>query len=195
MSTKVFGTLLTMQSVASGVAVVSAVKDVTTYTRMEVAVRFGRAAAAALTVGVGFNVEYSTHASDDRGWAPYFAQNVLSEIVAAEAEAVSGTVSAAATTIGLASTTNLSVGELISIVNATAGNSEIRRILTLTANTQVTVDAVVNAQTGSTVYDQAQIIPLRLNLDGIARIRFLVDAVGVGQTTVVEAVYSALDTA
>lgn len=185
--------VLAMQSIATGTLVISSAVVVTDLFSARLAIRFGRAAATALTTAVGFQVEWSAHASDDRAWNPYFPAFITTDTAAAESEAVSGTVAAGATTITLASTTNLTAGELISIVNSTAANSEIRRIKTVTTNTNVTVDALVNAATSGTVYDQAQIISLYLDLAEIERIRLIVDVTTAGQTVVCEAVLNSLD--
>jgi hypothetical protein len=191
--TKVLGeSLLAMQAVTTGQILLSAVKDVSAYRNGRLTIRFGRSATTALTLPVGFNVQWATDADDDRGWNNYFPQNITTETVAAESEAVTGTVAAGATAVTMASTTNLTAGEWVSIVNTTPANSEIRQVLSVVANTSLGVDALVNAQTSATVYDQAQQIPLVLNLDTITRIRLLVDTVGVGQTIVCEAIFNAV---
>lgn len=192
--TKTLGTnVLTMQSVTAGSLVVGSAVDVSTLFSALLAIRFGRGATTALTAGVTFNVQWSSTASDDYGWNSYLVQPIVSETTAAESEAVTGTVSATATAITMASTTNLTVGEWISIINGTAANSEIRQIKAVTTNTSVTVDAIQNAQTGATVYDQAQVIPVYLDLRHIKRIRLVVDAVGAGQVTYCSAALNSLD--
>jgi hypothetical protein len=192
--TKILGeSLLAMQAVTTGQILLSAVKDVSAYRHIRLTIRFGRSAASALSVPVGFNVQWATDSDDDRGWNNFYAQNITTETVAAESEAVTGTVAAGATAVTMASTTNLTPGEWVSIVNPTPANSEIRQVQSVVANTSLGVDPLVNAQTGATVYDQAQQFPLFLNLDTITRIRLVVDTVGVGQTVVCEAIFNAVE--
>ena len=86
-------------------------------------------------------------------------------------------------------TTGFAVGDVVYIDNGTIGNSEWGRVKAVSANTSITIeDNLVNAQTGATVYDQAQIFrAVDINLRAIGRIRVVVDNTGTGQAIAVEA--------
>jgi hypothetical protein len=99
--------------------------------------------------------------------------------------AVSGTEAAGETVIGVASTTNLAVGQNIFFKNTTLANSEFARIIALVANVSITVmDAIKNAQTGSTIYNQAEFFNAQLDLASMSRIRVVYDCSGTGRSVV-----------
>ena len=91
---------------------------------------------------------------------------------ASEGESVTGTEAAGATVIEVASTLNLEVGDKVLLKNSTAGNSEFGTIVSVVTNTSITLlDGITNAQTGSTIYDNAVEIYAHLNLEGVKRLR------------------------
>jgi hypothetical protein len=145
---------LALQTLVAG-GILKAEIDVADAIEASFSIRIGRKATTALTGNVRAWIGGSHTASGDAAWVP-IGGDFLMDVAAAESEAVSGTVAAGATAITVASTTNLTEGEWIFLLNATIGNSEWARIYKLTTNTSVTVvDALVNAQTGSTIYDLA----------------------------------------
>jgi hypothetical protein len=147
---------LDLQTVATG-GIVKAEVDVAAAVEVSFLIRLGRKATTALTGNVRVWIGGSHASSGDAAWVPIGA-DFLMDVATAEAEAVSGTVSAGATIITLASTTNLTEGEWVFILNATLALSEWGRIRKVTTNTSIElVDALVNAQTGSTVYDLAAV--------------------------------------
>lgn len=150
-------------------------------------IHFGRRATTALTAGAQFRIEASSKSSGDGHWYPLFIYTT--DIAAAESEAVSGTVNAGTNVITVASTTNLTAGDIIYIDNGTIANSEWGRIKSISTNTSVTIeDNLVNAQTGATLYDQAQIFRVvDINCRAIGRLRLVVDNTGTGQAVAVEA--------
>lgn len=179
-------TLLALQSVASNTVVISSVQDVSTKLAAMVGIHFGRRAATALTEGVELRIEASMKSSGDGQWFPLASFKTAT--AAAEAEAVSGTVSAGTNVITVASTTNLIAGDLIYIDNGTIANSEWGRVKAISTNTSVTIeDNLANAQTGSTLYDQAEFYIAQFDLSAVGRIRFVVDARNSGQAVAVEA--------
>lgn len=166
--------IITLQSVAASSVLVSSAVDVSTKWKASLNVFFGRRSATAAGAGVNIYIEGSTFASGDDNWAT-LAQYTTG-FAAAEAEAVTGTVSAGATVITCASTTNLTAQDYIYIDNGTIANSEWRRIKSIVAATSVTViDALTNAQTGSTMYDSAETYNADLDLSSIMRIRVVAD--------------------
>jgi len=189
---KTLGTLLALQSVSASSVVVGTPLDVSTKMGGLVYLRFGRRAATAAGAGCNIRLEASHSASGDNSWYPFSI--FTTAFAAAEAEAVSGTVAAGATAITVASTTNLTAGDLIFIDNGTIANSEWARIKAISANVSVTVeDALVNAATGCTLYDSAEIYAPVAIPEGALRIRCVVDASLFTQACAVEARYSTID--
>jgi hypothetical protein len=184
--TKSYTTLLALQSLASNSVVASAAQDVSTKLAATVFLHFGRRAAAALTEGVEFRVEGSSKASGNGHWFPLAAFKTA--LATSEAEAVTGTVSAGTNVVTVASTTNLVAGDIVYIDNTTIGNSEWGRIKSVNANVSITLeDNLVNAQTGATVYDQAEIFPgVQIDLTAVGRIRVVADGRNTGQAVAVE---------
>jgi hypothetical protein len=185
--TKTQGTsLLSLQSVASNTVVISSAVDVSTKLAGTVYIHFGRRATTALTTGMIFRIEESSKSSGDGHWYP--VATFQTAVTAAESEAVSGTVNSGTNVITVASTSNLTAGDVIFIDNGTIANSEWGRIKSISSNTSVTIeDNLVNAQTGSTIYDQAEMFVAKLDFTSTGRIRLVADGSGTGQATAVEA--------
>lgn len=186
--TKTIGTtLLALQSVASNTVVISSEIDVSGILEASIGIHFGRRATNALTESMRFRVEGSCKSSGNGHWFPLAQFDT--QIAAAESEAVSGTVSSGTNVITVASTTNLAAGDIVFIDNGTIANSEWGRVKSIVSNTSITIeDNLVNAQTGATIYDQAEIFNvLCLNLLTISRLRLVADGRGTGQATAVEA--------
>lgn len=185
---KTVGTsVLGLQSVAAGVVLISSVLDVATKMAASLFIHFGRRAATALTVGCIIRIEASSKASGDGHWYPLFIYT--SDIAAASDEAVSGTVASGQNVITVAATAGFVAGDIIFIDNGTIGNSEWGRIKSISANVSVTIeDNLVNAQTGATIYDQAQIFRVvDINCRAISRLRVVIDNTGTGQAIAIEA--------
>lgn len=183
------GTVFTLASTAASSVAISSALDVSTAMGGLVYPRFGRRSATAAGAGVNIRLEASHATSGDNSWYP-FAQYVTA-FAACEGEAVSGTVSAGTNVITVASTTNLTVGDLIFIDNGTIANSEWGRIKSIVANTSVTIeDNLVNAQTGATIYDAAEIYTPAEIPAGAVRIRAVADGSLFTQAFAFEARYS-----
>ena len=189
---KTLGTLYALASTAASSVSLGTPLDVSTKLGGLVYVRFGRRSATAAGAGCNIRLEASHSASSDNSWYPFAI--FTTAFAAAEAEAVSGTVAAGATVITVASTANLTQGDLIYLDNGTIGNSEWARIKSIVLNTSVTVeDALVNAATGCTLYDSAEIYAPVAIPEGASRIRCVVDASAFTQACSVEARYSTID--
>jgi len=185
-------TLLSLQSVASNTVVISSTQDVSTKLAATIFIHFGRRTASALTTGMEFRIEGSAKSSGDGYWFPLARVRTLT--AAAESEAVSGVVSSGTNVITVASTTNLAAGDIIFIDNGTIGNSEWGRIKSVVLNTSVTIeDNLVNAQTGATIYDQAEMWAIQVDLSAIGRLRLVADGSGTGQAVAVEALMVTAD--
>lgn len=179
--------VLSLQTVTSGSVAISSAIDVSTKIAATLFVHFGREATTALTVGTQIRIEASSEASGGGYWYPLFIYT--SDVATSETEAVTGTVSSGTNVITVASTTNLTAGDIIFIQNGTIGNSEWGRIKSIVTNTSVTIeDNLANAQTGSTLFDQAQIFrAVEINCRALTRLRVVVDNTGSGQSIAVEA--------
>ncbi len=185
--TKTQGTsLLSLQSLASNTVAISSAVDASTKLAATVFIHFGRRAATALTEGVEFRIEASAKSSGDGFWFPL--ASFKTAIAAAESEAVSGTVSSGTNVITVASTTNLVAGDAVFIDNGTIANSEWGRVKSIVASTSITIeDDLVNAQTGATIYDQAEFYLAQLDLTAVGRIRLVADGRNTGQAVAIEA--------
>lgn len=181
-------TLLTLQEIASGGVVVGTAREVPiTVTDCKIHIRFGRRAATALTAAINFRIEVSPDMTGNR-WNPV---SVLSTQLGSSVadQIVNGTVAAGATVITMTATAGFVAGDVIFCEHTTPANSEWGRIKSISANVSVTIEeALANAQTGATVYDQAEIYaPVHVNLRGVRRIRVVADGSGGGQAFAVEA--------
>ena len=185
--------VLTVQQLASNSVLVSSVQAVTTKFAAQFGVHLGRDdTGGALAAGVAFRIEGSMKSTGDDQWFPL--AEYTSGTTTPEAEAVSGTEAVGSTVIEVASTTNLVAGDIILFKNTTIGNSEWGRIKSIVANTSVTViDAITNAQTGSTIYDQGEFWSPVVDLLNLTRIRLVVDGSGTGRSVVVESFMNTCD--
>lgn len=90
--------------------------------------------------------------------------------------AASGTVTSGQKTIGLASTTNLSIDDMLFISNGTIGNSEWADVDSISVNTNVVVaENLLFTQTGATLYRLAEKWRIPLDLSKCVKIRVVVD--------------------
>ncbi len=169
-------TLISLQQVAAAATVKSSATDVSTKISATFYVNIGRDVTTALTAGVDIRIEGSPDSSGDDQWRP-LVSGIKTGTVASESEAVTGTEAIGATVIEVASTTNLVAGDQIFFKNTTIGNSEFSRILSIVANTSVTIiDALTRAQTGSTIFDQAEFFVFaNVNLKSVVRVRAIID--------------------
>lgn len=166
--------LATIQSVSASSVFISSVFDMGTKLGGNIQIRFGRTAATAAGAGAILRCEMSSETSGDNSWFPFAM--IVTAFAACEAEALTGTVNAGQKVLTLASTTNLTAGDLIFIKNSTFANSEWARIKSIVSNTSVTIeDNLVNAQTSSTIYDTAEIFPIINIPESAMRIRFVAD--------------------
>lgn len=185
--------LLAIQSVAASSVAISSAFDMSGKIGGGlIHVRFGRRSATAAGAGVNIRIESSSASSGDNTWFPLaiFTTN----FAACEAEAVSGTVSSGTNVITVASTTNLAAGDVIFIDNGTIGNSEWGRIKSIVTNTSVTIeDNLVNAQTGATIYDSAEIFPPVYIPETAMRIRVVADGASFTQAFAINATLMTFD--
>lgn len=178
--------VISLQSVAASSVLVGSAIDVSGKLAGALFIHFGRRSATAAGASVNIRVEASSKSSGDGHWYPLTI--LPTQFAACEAEAVSGTVGSGTNVITVASTTNLTAGDLIYIDNGTIANSEWGRVKSIVASTSVTIeDNLVNAQTGATLYDTAEMFAVQLDLLAIGRIRVVADGSLFTQAFAIEA--------
>jgi len=188
--------MLALQEVAAGGVVMGTPKGIMHHaSAAEFWIRFGRRAATALTASINFRVEMSPDISGNTWETVKTFSTQLGASVADQI--VNGTVAAGATVITLADTTGFVAGDDIFIEHTTPANSEWAKIKSISANVSVTIEeALINTQTGSTVFDQAERYDVfRVNLHALrpasgsyGRIRVVADGSGGGQAFACEAI-------
>lgn len=190
--TKTQGTsVLALQSLASNAVLISAAVDVSTKLAGTIFIHFGRRANTALTEGAFIRVEASAKSSGDGHWYP-LAQ-FQTQTGAVTSQAVNGTCNSGQNVVNMTSTTGMSAdplasqGHIVYIDNGTIANSEFHRVKVVTLNTSITLeDNLVNAQTGATVYPNAEMYVASLDLTAVGRIRVVVNADNTGQAVAIE---------
>lgn len=170
--------LLTLQSVsASSVLQQGTPTDVSTKLGGTVFISFGRLAATAAGAGVNIRIEASAEDSGDSDWYPLAV--FTTAYAAVEAEDMTATEPVGETVLAVASTTNLTAGDVIFIENATIGNSEWHRIKAISAGASVTIEEVSGLafqQTNtSNIFDGAEHFVAQLSFVAIKRIRVVAD--------------------
>lgn len=188
--------LLELQEIAAGGVVMGSPKGLMPdASACTIGVRFGRRAATPLTASIKFRIEISPESSGNTWWTVKTFETQLGSSVADQI--VNGTVAAGATVITLADTTGFVRGDVIFIENTTPADSEWARIKSINGGVSVTIEeALTNAQTGSTVFDQAELYDaFAVSLKSLApasethgRIRVVADGSGGGQAFACEAI-------
>lgn len=184
-------TALAAQSVSANTVVKSSAIDLSGKIGAMFHLWFGRGSASAGGAGANIRIDTSPATSGDDSWSP--AVVLTSAFAACEGEAVNGTCNSGQAVVPVASTANLTVGDLICIVNGTPANSEWGRIKAISANTSVTLeDNLTNAQTGATLYDAAEYYA-PIWIAGVMRARVVADMANFTQVSLVKALYSLED--
>ena len=191
--------LVAFAELASTAVTVGTAVDVSTKAAAQVLIWFGRCAATALTQPFAWRIETSQDAAGDTPgeWVPFALAGT--NVAAAADEAVSGTAASGQKVVGMAATAGFSTtpenaGNVVFIRNTTPANSEWGRVNLLTTNTSVTLEEnLVNAQTGSTVYGDAQFWSVYVPLDGVGRIRVVANNSATGQTVAFKATMTTFD--
>lgn len=178
--------LLTIVQVASNTATMSSDLDVSTKMAATLFMSLGRDdTGGVLANAFSFRVQGTPDATGTRRWQDLAV--FQSQVTVPEPEAITGTQASGNQTLTLASTTNLASGQLILLKNTTIANSEFARIKTLVASTSITLmDAITNAQTSSTLYNQAEQFNLFLDCTAIKRLRVVCDNSSGGRSVVCE---------
>lgn len=183
-------TLIALTRASANAIIVGTAVDVSTKIGGVINVRFGRRSATAATAGVNIRLESSNRASGNY-WNPFAAFTTAS---AACQSQVLGTCAASQNVLAMASTTGIAAGDVLFIDNATAASCEWGRVQSIVTNTSATLeDALMNTQTGNTVYDTAEIYAPVVIPEGALRVRVVVDGSPFGQAFAIEAILSTID--
>ncbi len=163
-------TMLSLQTNATGVVVVGSAVAVATQLAASIFIHFGRQSNTALTAGCFFRIEVSSKTSGNQYWIP-IAQ-FTSLIAAVTSQAVNGTCNSGQKVVSMASTTGMTVGDIVFISNGTLANSEWGRIVSISANVSITLEEnLANTQTGSTVYPSGEMYLANVDLTPHVQIR------------------------
>ncbi len=182
------GSIVALQNVTVAPRVVTSSDiNVTNYLSATIFIHLGRLTTSAFTAGVTFRVESSAASSGNGQWYPtsaIFTSPVGSSVAS---QAVSAAAPAGQKVIPIANTAGFAVGNIIFISNPVTGNSEWARVTTVTLNTSLTVeDNLINDQTTSTVYNQAEMYLATIDTTSMVRLRVVVDGSGAAQNFAVE---------
>lgn len=153
--------------------------DVSGFTSATVFIRMGRTVTDAHTAAIDLRIELSPDRTGNR-WAPYKVPSDPGVGSSVAEQAISGACLAGQKVIAMTDTTGFVAGDVVFIENTTMKLSEFSRVKVISANTSITIeDDLVNAQTGSTVRDQANISkPEIVDVKSSARLRVVVDGKG-----------------
>jgi len=171
--TQTESTLLTHQAITHPGNVIGSAVDVATYLGGVVRIFLANVETTANATGVSVRLEYSGEATGD-DWSKYVEWT--GSTTAAETEALSdaGGEPEDETTLAVASTANLAVGDLIYIRDDdSVAGGEWRRIVSVVTNTSVTIDTGLTAAKvqNDDIFDQAEIFSIPVQLEGIKRLR------------------------
>ena len=169
--TKTQGTeVLAHTAITHPASVLGSAQDVSTKLAATIICYHASVEATANTNPGSFYIQVSAESSGDETWAT--VAQFTATVVTANPEAVTGTENAGATVIECASTTGYTAQLPIYIKNGTLANSEWAFVQSIVANTSVTVqDGITNAQTGATLYNNADIFVAQLDLTAVGRVR------------------------
>lgn len=184
--------LLALQTIAANGVVNGSAIDVSTLFAGDVYAKFGREAATAAGAGVNIRIEKSPDTSGTENWQP--AGQYTTQFAACADDTVSGTASIGATTVTLNSITGFAVGDVIFFFNGTIANSEWARIKSVSGAVITLEDPLTFAQTGSSVYDTAEIFQvMSLDLSGAKRLRAVSDGSAFTQAYAIQILLVTLD--
>jgi len=179
--------ILGTQSLTANSVAKSSAQDVSSKLAATIFIHFALVdSTGVLSSGVEFRIEASAKSSGNDQWFPLTKFKTFT--AAPATEAVSGTVTSGTTLVTVADTTNLDAGDIVFFKNRTIGNSEWGRIRSVATNASITlVDSLTYTQTGSVIFDLAEMFSAQIDLTAIGRIRLVADASNTNRETYVEA--------
>lgn len=181
--------LLAWQAVASAACAASSARDASTLLGVGIGIKLARTTGTAFTAGwPNVRVEVSPASSGNDAWQ---AASVFQPAVGASIAntTLSGAVTAGDTTCGVASATNIAVGDLLFLGHTTDTTKyELVRVKGVSGTTITFEEACTYAHdSGAQVTDQAEQWACELDLTSWARYRVVADNAGSGQGIAVRA--------
>ncbi len=185
--------LFALASTASASVTNGSAVDVSTYYGVDVRIRMGRGTGSAFTASPVFRLEGSavngTPNADQWMVLAQFAPALGASI---GSQATSGTINSGQATEALAAGTNFAAGDYVFQHNTTLANSEWSRVLSISGSTLTLEENLVNAQTSSTVRNQAEQYHALVDCTSLYRLRVVVDNYGGAQAVIVHADFGAV---
>ncbi len=174
--------LLTWQDIASAAIVISSAQDVSTKLGASFFIHIGRRTGSAFTAGwPNARIEVSAKASGNDAWVPVMFVT-CSGGASLVNTTLNGAVSANASSFVVTANTNIAVGDVLFLGDASAANYELVRVKAVSGTTITPEENVTNSHTtGAIVTDQAEMFFGAIDLTSIARVRAVVDNIGSGQ--------------
>lgn len=181
--TKTVGTsLVAWQDIASAAQVISSAQDVSTAFAAAFNIQLGRGTGTAFTAGwPNVRIEASGKSSGNDSWIPVapFQMAVGASIANTT---FNGAIIAGATSMVVTSASNIAVGDILFLGDASAANYELARVAGVSGTTITFEEAVTNGHSnGALVTDQAEVYFPVVDLSAFTRVRAVVDNAGSGQ--------------
>ena len=190
-------TLVSLQTCASGAVVIGSALDVSTMFGLGIVIHIGRTATTALTNHARIRIEASSATSGNDAWVSV-AEFLSSTIASTTTATLTTGTTAGATVLPMTATAGILIGDIVYIQEAGGQtNSEFRRVITVTANTSITVEeGCTYAHTITTTknWSKADYFACAIDVSRWMRVRAVVDCAWAlsGQTVVCECLYSQL---
>jgi len=192
------GTLVSLQTCASGAVVVGSALDVSTKLGMFIGIHIGRTVTTALTNPAKVRIEATMNTSGTLYWFP-IAEFLSSTIASTTTATLTTGTSAGTATLPMTATAGILIGDIVYIQEAGGQtNSEFGRVITVNANTSVVLEEVTtyaHTITTTKVWSKADYFPCAIDVSRYMRVRAVIDCAYAlsGQTIVSEVTYSTLD--
>jgi hypothetical protein len=179
--------LIAWQTIAAGAQVISSVFNCATTWAAAFGIRLARRTGTAFTAGFpNVRIEASTQTSGNNTWIPLLVYQPLVGVSIVNTT-LAGAVSAGAATFEVAALTNIDLGDILFLGDASAANFELVRVKAGSGTTVTPEDLVVNAHANAAlVTDQAEMTFPQIDLSTYSRVRVVVDNSGSGQDIAVE---------
>jgi hypothetical protein len=186
--------LLAWQDVSTGDIVISSASDVGTVWGASFGIRIGRKSGTAFTTGwPNIRIEGSTKASGNNSWIPLFIYQPQPGATIANTTLSAG-LSGGETSFGVASASNIAVGDILFLADSSASNYEIVRVKSVVSTTITPEEAIVNAHANAAqVTDQAEMTFPAIDLTPYVRVRAVADNGNSGVTMAVEVLMTTFD--
>lgn len=181
--------ILAWQQVANqGTAIGTITGLPTTALGLGLSIYLGRQSATALTAGwPNVRVEVSPKSSGNDAWVPLIGYQMAAGASIA-GTTLSSAVTAGATTVVVASPTNIASGDILFLGDSSSANWELVRVRSVSGSTITLEEACTyNHASGASVFDQCEEWTTYIDMSGFTRCRVVVDNGNSGQTVAIQA--------